>query len=422
MGSPAIVAEGLSKRYRIGSLQPSYRALRDSIAARLRRSSKGSPHRDGRPPPTETIWALREVSFQVRRGEIVGVIGRNGAGKTTLLRILSRITDPTEGRATITGRVGSLLEVGTGFHPELTGLENIYLNGAVLGMKKAEIDRKLDEIVEFAEVGQFIDTPVKRYSSGMSMRLAFAVAAHLEPEILLIDEVLAVGDISFQKKCLGKMDDVAREGRTVIFVSHNLAAVDSLCQRGIVLEGGRVVKDDSASEAIRHYTRLMQGDYVEEANGGSSVAVQNLRVFGYTDGVIQPSHEATIGFSLHIHEAVRTSMVYLIVRDSDQRLIFVDIVTSRDLPALTGQGAFDVEVRFPPLWLSSGQYSCYIMVKGEALGTGERYVSEPIILSVVEPAAQGYQDQGVLSPRTVWSIHPAGATYDVDAISKAKSS
>jgi lipopolysaccharide transport system ATP-binding protein len=205
------------------------------------------------------IWALRDVSFEVKKGEVVGIVGRNGSGKSTLLKILSRITEPTEGRAEICGRVGSLLEVGTGFHPELTGRENIYLNGSILGMRRAEINQKFDEIVAFAEIERFLDTPVKRYSSGMYIRLAFAVAAHLEPELLLVDEVLAVGDAAFQKKCLGKMGEVAEEGRTVLFVSHNMAAVEHLCQCGVVLDEGRISHVGSQTEAIAQYLRSSPG-------------------------------------------------------------------------------------------------------------------------------------------------------------------
>ena len=210
----------------------------------------------------ETVWALRDVSFEVKHGEVLGVIGRNGSGKSTLLKILSRITRPTRGQATIHGRVSSLLEVGTGFHPELTGRENMYLNGAILGMHKEEIHRKFDEIVAFAEIERFLDTPVKRYSSGMFVRLAFAVAAHLEPEILIVDEVLAVGDAGFQKKCLGKMGDVAKDGRTVLFVSHNVTAVQQLCQQGLVLHEGRVLFQGTAGEALRKYSEsLSRQDY-----------------------------------------------------------------------------------------------------------------------------------------------------------------
>ena len=227
MSDIVIRVDSLSKQYRIGGKQEGYRTLRDTLTEtfvspfrRARKLLRG--HAYGAAELDEIIWALRDISFEVKRGEVVGIIGRNGAGKTTLLKILSRITEPTEGYAEIHGRVGSLLEVGTGFHPELTGRENIYLNGAILGMKKAEIERKFDEIVDFAEIEKFIDTPVKHYSSGMYVRLAFAVAAHMEPEILLVDEVLAVGDAAFQKKCLGKMGEVAEGGRTVLFVSHNM--------------------------------------------------------------------------------------------------------------------------------------------------------------------------------------------------------
>jgi lipopolysaccharide transport system ATP-binding protein len=231
----AIRVEGLGKRYRIGGPRQRYRTLRDSLAGAAR-----SLLRRGRASAHQTFWALKDVAFEARRGEVLGIIGRNGAGKSTLLKVLSRITEPTEGAADVFGRVGSLLEVGTGFHPELSGRENVYLNGALLGMKRAEIARKFDEIVSFAEVERFIDTPVKRYSSGMYLRLAFAVAAHLEPEVLIVDEVLAVGDAAFQKKCVGKMSAVAGEGRTVLFVSHDLTNVAVLCDTVLLLEGGRV--------------------------------------------------------------------------------------------------------------------------------------------------------------------------------------
>ncbi len=242
-GCTVIRTDGLGKQYRILATGR-HDTLRDELVGVFRRRSR---------PGVEIIWALRDFSLKVRQGEIIGVIGRNGAGKSTLLKILSRITPPTTGSAEIRGRVGSLLEVGTGFHPELTGRENIYLNGAILGMTKREIDRKFDAIIDFAEVGQFIDTPVKRYSSGMSVRLAFAVAAHLQPEILLLDEVLSVGDAAFQRKCLGKMEDVAREGRTIVFVSHNMAAVQNLCTRGVVIREGRMVFDGPAAEAVSTY-------------------------------------------------------------------------------------------------------------------------------------------------------------------------
>ena len=243
---PIISVENLSKRYVIGRA-PRHDTLRDTISHGVRRLMRGGANNDS------DFWALRDVSFEVRSGEVVGIIGRNGAGKSTLLRILSRITEPTTGRVTLRGRVASLLEVGTGFHPELSGRENVFLNGAILGMTRAEIRKKFDEIVAFAEVEQFLDTPVKHYSSGMYVRLAFAVAAHLEPEILIVDEVLAVGDLEFQRKCLGKMEQVAGGGRTVLFVSHNLPAVQRLCGRGLYLRQGRLMADANSEAAIDRY-------------------------------------------------------------------------------------------------------------------------------------------------------------------------
>jgi lipopolysaccharide transport system ATP-binding protein len=253
MGDVAIRVEGLSKRYRIqqGARAP-YGTLRDALVEAVRAPFRRRPSHDAAGNDSY-IWALKDVSFEVKQGEVVGIIGRNGAGKTTLLKILSRITEPTEGYAELRGRVGTLLEVGTGFHPELTGRENIYLSGAILGMKKAEIDRKFDEIVAFAEMEKFIDTPVKFYSSGMYVRLAFAVAAHLDPEILLVDEVLAVGDAAFQRKCLGKMGEVAQEGRTVLFVSHNMSAIINLCKRCLLLVNGYGTFYEKAADAITDY-------------------------------------------------------------------------------------------------------------------------------------------------------------------------
>ena len=249
----ALRVHGLGKRYEIGARPRRYGTLRERIAAAAVRPWRRLTGREPVAGPPTSIWALEEVSFDVRRGEVLGIIGGNGAGKSTLLKILSRITEPTVGEATIFGRVGSLLEVGTGFHPDLTGRENIYLNGAILGMRKAEIDRKFDEIVAFAEVDAFVDTAVRHYSSGMYVRLAFAVAAQLEPEILILDEVLAVGDVHFQKKCLGKMNDVARGGRTVLFVSHNMAAIQRLCTRALLLDRGRVVADGATSDVTGRY-------------------------------------------------------------------------------------------------------------------------------------------------------------------------
>ncbi len=261
--STAIEVVNLSKEYRIGAKQTQFNTLRDTVmdlaTAPFRRLSNlmhGEAY--GAAELSESLWALRDVSFTVQQGDVVGIIGRNGAGKSTLLKILSQITEPTQGQVRLYGRVGSLLEVGTGFHPELTGRENIYLNGAILGMSRADIRRKFDEIVDFSGVEKFLDTPVKHYSSGMGLRLGFAVAAHLEPDILIVDEVLAVGDAEFQKKCLGKMSDVAGEGRTVLFVSHNLQAVRMLCKYGIWLEGGKVVQQGEVSTVVNQYLGASQ--------------------------------------------------------------------------------------------------------------------------------------------------------------------
>lgn len=296
MSEVIIRAENLGKSYRIAHAAPQerYTALRDVLArqarqawSRLRRPFHRGP--TDSPNGTEEFWALRDVSFEIKRGEAVGIIGRNGAGKSTLLKILSRITEPTTGRVTLRGRVASLLEVGTGFHPELTGRENIYLNGAILGMTRAEITRKFDEIVDFAGVEKFLDTPVKRYSSGMYVRLAFAVAAHLEPEILVVDEVLAVGDAEFQKKCLGKMEDVASHGRTVLFVSHNMGAIEALCARGILLEQGLLSLSSNVRETIAAYLRSLERDAETPIpvrcirNGIGRVRLQKVEIRGIID-------------------------------------------------------------------------------------------------------------------------------------------
>ncbi|HUJ19254.1 MAG TPA: ABC transporter ATP-binding protein [Nitrospirota bacterium] len=284
MSDITIRAENLSKRYMIAAARYRYDSLREQVASGV----KSLFSKAGRPRPDENaFWALKDVSCEVRQGEIVGIIGRNGAGKSTLLKILSRITVPTSGRAEIFGRVGSLLEVGTGFHPELTGRENIYLSGAVIGMKKDEIRRHFDSIVDFSEVEKFLEVPVKRYSSGMYVRLAFAVAAHLEPEILLVDEVLSVGDAAFQKKCLAKIGDAAKGGRTVLFISHNMVAVNSLCGRVLWVDGGRIVEDGPPAQVVARYlarTGNGQGqseevwDDIHEAPGNDLVRIHRVRV------------------------------------------------------------------------------------------------------------------------------------------------
>lgn len=293
----AIKVENLSKRYRIGAKEERADTLIGGITSwikspfsnfrQLQKLSKFGAKDDGE----DILWALKDVSFDVKQGEVVGIIGRNGAGKSTLLKILSRITEPTSGKITLNGRVSSLLEVGTGFHPELTGRENIYLNGTVLGMSKIEIDQKFDEIVAFSEVEKFLDTPVKRYSSGMKVRLAFAVAAHLEPEILMVDEVLAVGDIAFQKKCLSKMEDVAGEGRTVLFVSHNMVAMQNLCEKVIWLDNGKIIEEGYSGQVVPNYLHNSAGDLkltrqvwnnIEEAPGNEEVRLHSVSIFPET--------------------------------------------------------------------------------------------------------------------------------------------
>jgi lipopolysaccharide transport system ATP-binding protein len=365
MTNVAVRVENLSKQYRIGGPQARYKTMRESLvemaAAPVRRLRRlGQPT-----PPEETIWALKDVSFEVEHGEVVGIIGRNGAGKTTLLRVLSRITEPTEGYAEIKGRVGSLLEVGTGFHPELTGRENIYLNGAILGMKRTEIDRKFDEIVAFSEIERFLDTPVKRYSSGMYVRLAFSVAAHLEPEILLVDEVLAVGDAAFQKKCLGKMGDVAGEGRTVLFVSHNMAAISALCQRALLLENGRKNIDGPVSSVTARY-----GDLLDQASAGDLTSVQDRGGTGtakttsmsWVDsqgahlGALRSGQTVELRIAYTAKHALRDPCFLVGVYDSlSRRVFFLDSSESGTLPkTLPPQGV--VRCLIEDLPLPAGSY------------------------------------------------------------------
>ena len=361
-----IRAEGLGKKYVIGheAERERYVALRDVLARGARnlwRKTAGMAR--GRAlvagDTVEEFWALKDVSFEVKRGEVLGIIGRNGAGKSTLLKILSRITEPTEGRVTIDGRVASLLEVGTGFHPELTGRENIYLNGAILGMTRAEIRRKFDEIVAFAEVEKFLDTPVKRYCSGMYVRLAFAVAAHLEPEILIVDEVLAVGDAEFQKKCLGKMSEVAGGGRTVLFVSHNMAAVEALCPRSIYLASGALVSEGNTGNVIMTYLEQRQA---------TSRATQDATTRIHEDLTIEsiisaPSMlrsgepiEIVIRFRAtgrgQIHECA-----VLVYNQKGVRVAIVDIRESNILPLRYESGRFDMVVRIAATPLVSDDFS-----------------------------------------------------------------
>jgi lipopolysaccharide transport system ATP-binding protein len=339
----AVHIENLGKRYRIGRTRAQYGTVRETLmdiaaapARRLRRLGQPAP-------PEETLWALKHVSFDVARGEVVGIIGRNGAGKITLLKILSRITEPTEGYVKIDGRVSSLLEVGTGFHPELTGRENIYLNGAILGMKRTEIYRKFDEIVAFSEIEKFLDTPVKRYSSGMYVRLAFAVAAHLEPERLLVDEVLAVGDAGFQKKCLGKMGNVAQEGRTVLFVSHNMAAITGLCKRAVLLESGAKHAEGSVQEVVAHYGTLLEqsrsGDFTQRKDRGGSgqVRIAGIRwvdLDGRELSVLQSGQGLALEIAYSAKRPVRSPSFLVGVYDLlSRRVFFLDSSEAGGLPS-----------------------------------------------------------------------------------------
>jgi lipopolysaccharide transport system ATP-binding protein len=361
MSDLAIRVEHMGKQYRIGTPAVRYRTLRDSLAEWGRRRREDAP---------DKFWALRDISFDVAQGKVLGVIGRNGAGKSTLLKILSRVTEPTEGCAEIRGRVGSLLEVGTGFHPELTGRENIYLNGAILSMKRTEIDRKFDEIVAFSEVDKFIDTPVKRYSSGMYLRLAFAVAAHLEPEILVVDEVLAVGDAEFQRKCLGKMSDVARQGRTVLFVSHNMSAILRLTEESLVIEKGRLVKRAPTPEAVDYY--LSRGfsqegqhawlpqDIPTEAAPFCPQSIRVLNMHEQVSDTVRSTEPVTIEIEYSLDAPVTGLRVGLYLISTRGEYIFTTFDT--DDPGLFERysvrpaGHYTSRCTIPPDFLNEGRY------------------------------------------------------------------
>jgi lipopolysaccharide transport system ATP-binding protein len=369
-GDVVIRAEGLGKKYVIGHLAQHERnlMLRDVLACGARDIwHKTADMLRGRAivsgDTTEELWALEDVSFQVKRGEVLGVIGHNGAGKSTLLKILSRITEPSEGRVTIEGRVASLLEVGTGFHPELSGRENIYLNGAILGMRRTEIRRKFDEIVAFAEIEKFLDTPVKRYSSGMYVRLAFAVAAHLEPEILLVDEVLAVGDIEFQKKCMGKMKEVSGEGgRTVLFVSHNLAAVQALTEKALILESGRTRFLGPTSAGIEVYTRgnaKLNGQQIIRA-GGRHTRVLEVNVLdenGSPSDRYCSASPLVLDVILETDGAKGMSFDVYIVNGLGQRIYYYTSNLFEEVDIPTSPGRYRFRLNFKPLLLASGEYS-----------------------------------------------------------------
>jgi lipopolysaccharide transport system ATP-binding protein len=401
-----ITANSLGKRYALGEGQPAYRTLRDSIS-----ELAGKPVRALRrraPPPSaagkDEIWALRDVSFEIGQGEVVGIVGRNGAGKSTLLKVLSRITEPTRGYADLYGRVGTLLEVGTGFHEQLTGRENIYLSGAIMGMKKADIARQLDSIVSFAEVEKFIDTPVKHYSSGMYLWLAFAVAAHLEPEILFVDEVLAVGDIAFQKKCLAKMGEVARGGRTILFVSHNMGAIRSLCNRGIVLDGGALVADTDVSSAIETYDRLTaeatEGRHLPAGRGGITMP----RLVSHEGRSIGKGDAFELAATLCLDQDVPGFSMWCILDDMYQRRVTFGRWDTPGGARNSWRGTYDVRVKWPALWLEPGLYTIIIRVRMLGAGSTERYVSDVLHLDV-GGASSG--ESSVLSPQAQWGVEAA---------------
>jgi lipopolysaccharide transport system ATP-binding protein len=358
MSNVAIRVEGLGKRYPIQTGAARYKSLRDVATGMFT-----APFRKREKKSKGEFWALKDISFEVKPGEVVGLIGRNGAGKSTLLKVLSRITEPTTGVAEIHGRVGSLLEVGTGFHPELSGRENIYLNGAILGMKRAEIVRKFDEIVAFAEIDRFIDQPVKFYSSGMFVRLAFAVAAHLEPEILFVDEVLAVGDASFQKKCLGKMGDVARSGRTVVLVSHNMGAISELCTHGVLLDGGQVALVGSVEQAVEGYGKMLAGSshhVTLEETDGRPVSIVSARI---SNGAGTPATNFDIHEEVHIaFEYVVREAQYGLQLSANVSRNYIDIFRTFDtdgheITETTDPGRYVCTMRIPASFLKAGHYS-----------------------------------------------------------------
>jgi lipopolysaccharide transport system ATP-binding protein len=407
----------IGKKYKIFSEVDRYQTLRDKIVNTIKNPIRTLFN----PTGSEAFWALRNISFDVEKGQVMGIIGKNGAGKSTLLKILSRVVEPTEGRAEIRGRVGSLLEVGTGFHPELSGRENIYLNGAILGMKRAEIDRKFDEIVAFSEIEKFLDTPVKRYSSGMYMRLAFSVAAHLEPEILVIDEVLAVGDAEFQKKCLGKMSDVAGEGRTVLFVSHNMSAVLRLTQECIILEKGLLTKRAPTQEAVDYYlshdyeqggTRLWRAEDIEA--GAAPFKPIAMRVFN-SQGVVTDSLRSvepmTIEFEYQLDAPISGLRVGIYLSTMRGEFVFTSFDTdeAEKFAQHTDRkaGHYISRCTVPADSLNEGRF--VIGVNASSYRVRRYFQEESAVIFNINPAgAPGMQwaerRQGVVRPRLNWTI------------------
>lgn len=399
MSDFAIKVEGLSKSYLVGhntAKAERYTALRDVLSRNVRNlARKTSDMLHGRPiiqgDEVEEFWALKDVSFEVKQGETMGIIGSNGAGKSTLLKVLSRITEPTKGRITLQGRVASLLEVGTGFHPELTGRENIFLNGAILGMTRTEIKRKFDEIVSFAEIAAFLDTPVKRYSSGMYVRLAFAVAAHLEPEILIVDEVLAVGDAQFQKKCLGKMDDVARTGRTVLFVSHQMTAIMSLCQKAIFLNEGSVRTIGITENVVNEYLRNRETFHCDLTEAPRRAGEGKIKFVGYRVQQTAPDEPPTgisgVRLAIEIdlcssNDHIENLLVSVGVSSNTGEFLF-SCPSTLSLPtgtATSGNGVFTARLGFDKIPLAPGIYRLNFFC--EHRGTVQDYLVDVGILDI----------------------------------------
>jgi homopolymeric O-antigen transport system ATP-binding protein len=421
MSTVVIHGEGLGKSYQRGALQQST-LLRDHLTRMLK-----SPLSVFRGPKDETFWALENVSLEVREGEVLGLIGRNGAGKTTLLKILSRITKPTTGWAEIHGRVGSLLEVGTGFHPELTGRENTFLSGAILGMGKSEITRKFDEIVAFAELEKFIDTPVKHYSSGMYVRLAFAVAAHLEPEILLVDEVLAVGDASFQKKCLGKMGDVAKTGRTIVFVSHNMTAMRRLTSRAIWLEGGQIAETGPVANVVDHYLQKNTESNLESvwederaAPGDDRVRLHRVRVIpqASADGLITVHTPLRIEFTYWNYVPGAVLNVSMILNNLEEVCVFAS--ASDFAPRPTGLIRHTVSV--PGEFLNVGSYYINAMIVKDA-SVGILLQNNVVAFEVVEGEVVGNwygRFPGAVRPKLKWETEAVENRDSIGATSKVR--
>ncbi len=409
MSDIAVRAESLSKKYLIGAKQRHDRfgeQLVDIVTSPFRRASKLiRGQATSASELNQEFWALKDVSFEIKYGEIIGIIGHNGAGKSTLLKILSRITEPTHGYADIYGRVGSLLEVGTGFHPELTGRENVYLNGSILGMRRAEIDRKFDEIVDFAEIEQFIDTPVKHYSSGMYVRLAFSVAAHLEPEILLIDEVLAVGDVAFQKKSLGKMENVSQQGRTVIFVSHNMNALQRLCPQSILLNHGQLLTRDKTSQVIEQYLSNVSSETTgpnslidlsnQKRDGTGKIRFESVTYAGdkpslayypYTNGSLE------ISVSLISQSSCSVGSIAIVIFDRyGTKLVNADTLSHGKTIAL-GEGRNTVTFRVDQLHLNPGMYTIGLWVADPPIEVYD-YIASAALFEVVEVEKEGIRVQ-----------------------------